>query len=100
MSEVANRWCSSQKFKTNETSAIYERGARRIRVWAEDQGILYVRHVPVDALDEWRGWWGKDAEKTYNRIGQISQPPFQGYLKRFFRFRRAREPAFSSAPAR
>jgi hypothetical protein len=84
VSEVSDRWFSSQKFKTNETSAIYERAARRIKTWAEDQGIQYVRDVTVDALDGWRGLWGKDAEKTYNRIGQTSQSHFQGYLKRFF----------------
>jgi integrase len=86
VSEAADRWYSSQKFKTNETSAIYDRAARRIQAWAEDQVIEYVRDVSVDSLDEWRGLWGKDAEKTYNRIGQTSQSHFQGYLKRFFRW--------------
>ncbi|MDR3725994.1 MAG: hypothetical protein P4K86_03025 [Terracidiphilus sp.] len=70
VSEVSDRWFSPRRFKTNETSAIYERVARRIETWAEDQGIQYVRDVTVDALDESRGLRGKDAEKTYNRIGQ------------------------------
>jgi integrase len=84
--EAADRWFNAQKFKSNETSAIYKRAVERIQAWAEDRGIENVLDVTADALDEWRGLWGNDAEKTYNRIGQTSQSHFQGYLKRFFRW--------------
>ena len=38
VSEATDRWYSSQKFKTNETSAIHKRASRRIQDWAEDPG--------------------------------------------------------------
>jgi hypothetical protein len=67
VSEAAERRYTPQKFKTNETSAIFERAAKRIQAWAEDQGIEFVRDVEVDAFDEWRGPWGKDTETTCHR---------------------------------
>jgi integrase/recombinase XerD len=86
VSEATHRWLKSQKSGSKETIVIYDRAARRINAWAEDQKIESLADVSADMLDLWRGEWSKDAEKKYNRIDITSQSHFQGYLKRFFRY--------------
>jgi hypothetical protein len=83
---ACDRWVASQKFKFEGTAVIYERAARRIQMWAADQGIENLSDINADMLDLWRGQWSATANKKYNRIGVTSQYHFQGYLKRFFRY--------------
>jgi site-specific recombinase XerD len=83
---ATDRWIAAQKIDSAETAAIYNTAARRINTWAADQDIEYLADITADMLDEWRGLWGKEAEKRYNQIGPTSQSHFQGYLKRFFRY--------------
>jgi integrase/recombinase XerD len=86
VSDTTDRWLRSQKHQSKETATIYERAAKRINTWAEDQKIESLSDVTADTLDLWRGKWDDNAEMRYNRIGRTSQSHFLGYLKRFFRY--------------
>jgi integrase len=86
VTDATERWLRSLTRKTPLTEGIRRCAARRIRAWATDQGIEYVRDVTPDALDLWRGTWAPDAAKRYSRMGQTTQSQFQGRLKGFFRW--------------
>lgn len=46
---AADRWNDGQKFKTNQTSGIYKRAARRTQAWAEDEGIDNVSDASISS---------------------------------------------------
>jgi integrase len=84
--EATCRWLKYKKPKKQSTARIHNGVVNRIRNWANDNNIKTVADVTFDELDKWRGEWGLDAEKAYNRIGPTTQSTFQRYLKSFFRY--------------
>ena len=84
--DACERWLASQKFRSGETATIHRRVASRINACAGFEGIVSVKGITPDKLDEWRGRWGSQAEREFDRIGQTSQSAFQGYLKAFCRW--------------
>ena len=83
---AVDRWVRSLSEQMDVTQVVRARAAWRIKEWAKDQNIETVRDITSDALDLWRGQWGKTAEKRYSRIGKTSQAHFQNRLKSFCRW--------------
>lgn len=84
--DATERWLKAQKGVSKCTSRLHRRVRDRIRLWAADNNIKTVAEVTTDNLDKWRGEWGVDAEKPYNRLGTSTQSQFQKHLKNVFRY--------------
>jgi hypothetical protein len=78
------RWMATHKDVKEGTRNVHKTFIQKVGAWAKRQGILYLRDITSDLLDEWRGQWSKEAEHRYDRMGITTQSHFQTRLKGFF----------------
>ncbi|MGO8734704.1 MAG: hypothetical protein ACLQVM_18165 [Terriglobia bacterium] len=78
------RWKATHKDVKEGTRKVHKTFIQKVGAWAKRQGILYLRDITPDLLDEWRGQWSKEAEHRYDRMGITTQSHFQTRLKGFF----------------
>ena len=71
--------------KSRSRTVQFQSLAAKIRSWAADKGILYLKDVKPAMLYEWHGCWSETARLKRYRMGTATRNPYVSHPHRFLK---------------
>jgi site-specific recombinase XerD len=77
-------WLGTKKSPSKSSATTYKTFVRKVKDWAEAQGIVFMDEVTKLALGQWRSAWSPTARIKDNRMGSRTQHQHQQRVQEFF----------------
>jgi site-specific recombinase XerD len=82
--EALDQWIGGMKTQRSTSLAAYRSTVRRMRRWADSNGVASLQDVTRKMLDQWRSEWSPEAEAKQNQLALNSQAALLTRIKAFF----------------